>query len=837
MKFSAPVTDRFLRLCCVDSLFTNRGGLRIFFNRFGYPVVLLTALITRLPGLAFYRMVFGDQGRYLGMADQILKGRFQWSSIFPLFPPDGVFSNFIPPFYPVLTAFFGIFTGGNLRLSGVLISFICGIASIYVFMRCVEKMQGRCTALISGLFLALTPLFISLSTTCYVEMLYVLLMSWGCFSLIDSVMKKKMHHKGWILCGVVFALAALTRPEAKYLAIGLPLIISLKFKSFRPLWIVAVLFLFLVPMKIHRIITCPPELNINKLSWDFNEKGNRFDKERSLYSVDDEGNLEYIDYAKQSPIAIFKKNAARIPGIYLSQSEEFYTNARDKVLFRGCIFFGLLGIIGGCIFSRRRFIYQLLLLILLFPAVYLPLIDFKDRYFCFSMFIYMMFVALGISLLSRFLMYFFLRVIKKKHITGSIFLFFCGIFVILSVFHIRSVKVDSISILCAWTRTEIFAEYVGELIAEGGSVAAQDASFGYLSDKRQVPFPFGSEEQLFKYFKRKNTSYILIDSLYLKKFRPEQGAFLRQGSMKDYKLVLSHPGGQYFLYRFLPVKVTEELQEGAFPEENFIRLLEKRPPSDLNYYLKGIILYSQNKKKQALESFEKISIFSVPELYIDAQKQAYKLRIYLNSLVDEQKNARLLSMMDSSFPWSRFYRALKEEKKGNIEKASALFKKCLEDFPEDHILLEQFYQFCLRQDLEGQMEWGLKRWISIEQESHIPCILLAKLYRKTRKWDAHESLCRRKIPLFTETPELHFSLIRGYLNQEKTAEALKASEEICRFFPENEWGFYYQMFTLNKSGKVGEASVIYHKLLKRTKSKFLRNELKVFKEKHGNSIE
>lgn len=119
------------------------------------------------------------------------------------------------PGYPGAAAAFGLLTGGDLVLAGLLVSAVAGVFAAYGLVRLGELVPGgsrRAGLLLVGLFAA-APMAVVLSMT-YTEALYCALAAWALVGVLRGQ---------WLLAGACAAGAGLVRPTASALvaAVGL----------------------------------------------------------------------------------------------------------------------------------------------------------------------------------------------------------------------------------------------------------------------------------------------------------------------------------------------------------------------------------------------------------------------------------------------------------------------------------------------------------------------------------------------------------------------------------------------------------------------------------------
>jgi 4-amino-4-deoxy-L-arabinose transferase-like glycosyltransferase len=155
-----------------------------------YIALAAVAILVRVPFLGTFDLVTYDGTYYINHARSFFDGAYSRSGF--------------PIGYPAAVALFLPFVRNGVR-SAQAVSLLAGLGSLIVFYALCRRFVERRHALIAGLFLALTPLFIRLSTITMSESLYVFCVLAG---LLLFVKEKHLYS------GLLFGVAAITRPEA-----------------------------------------------------------------------------------------------------------------------------------------------------------------------------------------------------------------------------------------------------------------------------------------------------------------------------------------------------------------------------------------------------------------------------------------------------------------------------------------------------------------------------------------------------------------------------------------------------------------------------------------------
>ncbi len=837
VNIETVLVSSFQKYLEIDSLFASGNFWTPSRRRWGFFAILIIGALVRFPGLFFYNAVTADQGRYLVLARNLLAGNFRWSADFPLVPPDGGFSTFIPPLYAWLSAL-GAIISGNVALSATLVSFFSGIFALYLTMRVIEKLHSLPVALLTGFFLALHPYFIHSSTSCYTEMLFVAVFSAALFFYLRAFgapNKKRL----WLICGLLFGLLALTRNEGIIFAATFALLTAAQWKSVKPLWILPGLIIVILPYSLFRIVSASPGSSYSNLSWNLAiGKG----WERDIFKVDKNGRLVYLEKGGKSPGEILFQQRRQIPRYYIRELRDFGPRLVNEVFFRWMIPFALLGMMAAFGFSSKPFRYRVLIFIMLLPNFYLPLSHYERRYYYVSILIYTFFTIIGMGILTRCIVGIirkFTPASRKVIVLSNI-----AIYILLGIFCYRQVlpewgfaKQDDAGRLCAWMRLKTFGEYIRDLPQRPAFVSARESGFSYYTHTRQAADPLGPPDSVLRFLHRNNVGYILIDTASRRQMRPEQMCQTDPRRMlPSYKLVLKDPENFFLLYRVLSPE--EEKKNVSSPpvvraERRYMNLLKKQKPRNISACVQGLIAQRNGETAKALELYRKVPPFPGFSLYKMALQRRYFIRLYAGSLPEKPRLAYFLGFVDSTFPYRALYRAKAAESRGDFSKARKNYESALKRFPENTTVLEHYATFAQRSQsnlLAGKL---LIRWIALDRKNLTPYFNLGELYLRERRFKDLKVFCRRAIQRFPSSPEMQLKLIKGYLAQRLYARAVIEAEDICERFPKNPWAVYFSARALEGEGKQSQAISLYERLLGMNPPKYLIRQARMALKEHA----
>jgi len=167
-------------------------------------ILLVLGAVLRIAWLVSFPRVIETEGPvYAGIAQRVLEGRTYIDHT------TGLQVGF-PPLYPLLIGSLSFVTR-DLEIAGRVASLVMGLGLIVAVFYLARQLYGERTASIAGTFVALYPVFIMLSGSCYSEATYLTLLVSGAFWGVQSLQGKGA--KVCFLAGILFGLAYLTRLE------------------------------------------------------------------------------------------------------------------------------------------------------------------------------------------------------------------------------------------------------------------------------------------------------------------------------------------------------------------------------------------------------------------------------------------------------------------------------------------------------------------------------------------------------------------------------------------------------------------------------------------------
>jgi 4-amino-4-deoxy-L-arabinose transferase-like glycosyltransferase/Tfp pilus assembly protein PilF len=117
---------------------------------------------------------------------------------------------FRAPLYPYFLALLAWITGSSIFWTKLLQSLVC-IGTAFFLYRLADRLFGRTTALVAGLMYAFYGPFLFYETMFLIPVVFLFLLVWGMYRLVAY--RESMSFKTWLATGLVFGLAAVSRPN------------------------------------------------------------------------------------------------------------------------------------------------------------------------------------------------------------------------------------------------------------------------------------------------------------------------------------------------------------------------------------------------------------------------------------------------------------------------------------------------------------------------------------------------------------------------------------------------------------------------------------------------
>ncbi|HWR82525.1 MAG TPA: glycosyltransferase family 39 protein [Candidatus Deferrimicrobium sp.] len=169
---------------------------------------LFIALIAFLVRLIYLIELSRQRGFTVPMIDEQWHWEWAHEILQKSFWGEGAY--FRGPLYPYFLALLAKITGSSIFWTKLLQLFVCSATAFFLF-RLADTLFDRKTAWVSGLIYALYGTLIFYDTMFLIEVLFLLFLAWGMYRLV--AFKESSAFKTWLFTGVIFGLAAITRPN------------------------------------------------------------------------------------------------------------------------------------------------------------------------------------------------------------------------------------------------------------------------------------------------------------------------------------------------------------------------------------------------------------------------------------------------------------------------------------------------------------------------------------------------------------------------------------------------------------------------------------------------
>jgi len=191
---------------------------------------LLVAVVAVIVRWIYVIQLSGNPGFSVPMVDE--KWHWQWALDILNGPFLGQGAWFRAPLYPYFLAFLAFVTGHSILWTKLLQVVVCGGTAFFLF-KLTEQLINRRAALIAGLIYAFYGTLLYYEAMFLIPVLFLFFVIWGMYRLI--VFRDSPRIATWLLTGLVFGLAAISRPNILLVMPALAIWIWLAVDRGRPL--------------------------------------------------------------------------------------------------------------------------------------------------------------------------------------------------------------------------------------------------------------------------------------------------------------------------------------------------------------------------------------------------------------------------------------------------------------------------------------------------------------------------------------------------------------------------------------------------------------------------
>ncbi len=180
--------------------------MKEFIQKYKWP--LLVALVAFLVRLVYLLELSQQPGFSVPMVDE--KWHWEWAHeiLQKSFWGEGAY--FRAPLYPYLLALLVKITGSSIFWAKLLQIFLCGGTAFFLY-RLADRLFGKKVAIVSGFIYAFYGTLLFYETMFLIPVLFLFLLVWGMYRIVTY--RESHSLKTWVVTGLVFGLAAISRPN------------------------------------------------------------------------------------------------------------------------------------------------------------------------------------------------------------------------------------------------------------------------------------------------------------------------------------------------------------------------------------------------------------------------------------------------------------------------------------------------------------------------------------------------------------------------------------------------------------------------------------------------
>ncbi len=180
--------------------------MKKFVETYRYPIFVVA--VTLLVRILYLVQLSHSPGFSVPMVDE--KWHWQWAHKILSGPFWGEGAYFRAPLYPYLLAFFAWITNSSIFWSKLLQIFICGGTAFFIY-RLGEHLFSWKEGVIAGLIYAFYGTLLYYEAMFLIPVVFLFFTVWGMYRLI--VYKSSESIRTWLFTGIIFGLAAISRPN------------------------------------------------------------------------------------------------------------------------------------------------------------------------------------------------------------------------------------------------------------------------------------------------------------------------------------------------------------------------------------------------------------------------------------------------------------------------------------------------------------------------------------------------------------------------------------------------------------------------------------------------
>ncbi len=421
-------------------------------------------------------------------------------------------------------------------LSARLISAIFGallIIPVYLF---TKRVYSRKEAVVAGILTASYSILVYVSTLTYNDSLYLFLLTIGLYFGWLSLKKEKIWM--YTLTGVLFSFAYLTRPEGFLIPFVFVLYYlfvyrKYEFKGILKLSLMLMIFLLVSMPWLYFI-------HENTGKWQITTKGGftYLQREYKVFTEEYEKNLFSLNEDKtRIRLNPYNFTGDTSTSTYILQdvsgfAKKYFSNFVSLVFnFFTTIFpiVFLLILIYGLLEKKDRSLEVYLLIFLLYPLLISPVFGNESRWLLIGVPILLIGVSRGITRLEN----------VNKNINPKFITILLAVFMILMVLFVNQIVDKNYEKKDQPIEHKIAGEWLKDNIGNGKTIMERRPFVSFYSNGRFVYLPYADYEDTIKYGCNNKVDFLVVDSRYLEKLRPQLKQLLN-GDFKELDLVYTN---------------------------------------------------------------------------------------------------------------------------------------------------------------------------------------------------------------------------------------------------------------------------------------------------------
>jgi len=180
--------------------------MKEFLQKHKWPLMIgLAAFLVRLVYLI-------ELSRHPGFSVPMVDEKWHWEWAHDILQKSfwGEDAYFRAPLYPYFLALLVWITGSSIFWAKLLQSLVC-IGTAFFLYRLADRLFGRTTALVAGLTYAFYGPFLFYETMFLIPVVFLFFLVWGMYRVVAY--RESPSFKTWLATGLVFGLAAVSRPN------------------------------------------------------------------------------------------------------------------------------------------------------------------------------------------------------------------------------------------------------------------------------------------------------------------------------------------------------------------------------------------------------------------------------------------------------------------------------------------------------------------------------------------------------------------------------------------------------------------------------------------------